>query len=143
MVAVALSLMPGLCRLPLPCSCFLASEEMPMMLTGLCSVHSVTSGLPLGPHFLPNPPERCPGHQPSLPPGQGWVRFLENSSVLCEEGYVNTAGQEGSNLNRHSIHFNIMKLLSMESFSFLRLSYFTVVFESKRHHSHHRLWRRS
>lgn len=88
----------GLCRLPLPCSCFLASEEIPTMLTGLCPVCSATSEVPLGPHSLPNPPERCPDHQPSLQDRVtlGWVRFLENSSVLCEEGYVNTAGQEGS-----------------------------------------------
>lgn len=43
------------------------------------------------------------------------------------------------NLNNQSIHFNIMKLLSMESFSFLRLSYFSVFFDGERHHFHHRL----
>lgn len=42
------------------------------------------------------------------------------------------------NLNKHSIHFNIMKLLSVESCAFLRL-YFSVFFDSERHPFHHHL----
>ena len=58
------------------------------------------------------------GHQPSPAPGWmtlGLVTFLENASVLGQEGYVNTAAGRGSQAKQELILGNIMTvLLSME-----------------------------
>ena len=90
------------------------------------SWHVETTGCCWGSALSPQPPptapmerpQGCPGHQPSPAPGWmtlGLVTFLENASVLGQEGYVNTAAGRGSQAKQELILGNIMTvLLSME-----------------------------
>ena len=65
------------------------------------------------------------------------MTFLENASVLGQEGYVNTAARGGSQAKQGLILGDIMMvLLSMEKNkkNSLRLFYVSIFFDIERHH---------